>query len=42
MVFGWPGLRRLAERPAIARFFDLDQSGAEPTAHRRAPPSAPD
>lgn len=29
-VFGLPGLRRLAERPTIARFFDLDRSEAAP------------
>jgi uncharacterized BrkB/YihY/UPF0761 family membrane protein len=42
LVFGLPGLRRLAERPAIARFFDLDQTAAEPPSGEGPPASADD
>jgi uncharacterized BrkB/YihY/UPF0761 family membrane protein len=42
LVFGLPGLRRLAARPTIARFFDLDQTKAEPAAHESPPSSDPD
>lgn len=42
IVFGLPGLRRLAERPAIAHFFDLGQTRAEPPAREDAPSSSPD
>lgn len=48
LVFGLPGLRRLAERPAIARFFDLDldldldETETEPVARKRPPSSTDD
>jgi uncharacterized BrkB/YihY/UPF0761 family membrane protein len=41
LVFGLPGLRRLAERPTIARYVDLDQPGAEMT-DQESTPSSPD
>ena len=42
LVFGLPGLRRLAGRPTIARFFDLDPTRAEQAASKSAPSSADD
>lgn len=42
LVFGLPGLRRLARRGSIARFFDLDPPEAEQAAPGSAPSSADD